>query len=42
MNNALVGQLLVFLVVGVALFLASMQLGGHLDVIAEIREQVQA
>jgi hypothetical protein len=40
MNNTLSGQLFFFVLIGVALVLASVQLGGQFDFIAEIRDQV--
>jgi hypothetical protein len=40
MNNTLSGQVFLFLLVSVALVLASLQLGGQFDFITEIRGQL--
>jgi hypothetical protein len=40
MNSTLTGQVFLFLIVGAILIVASMQLGGQFDFIAEIRDQV--
>lgn len=40
MNRALSGQVFLFLLVAVVLLVASMQLGGQFDFIAEIRDQL--
>ena len=40
MNRVLSGQVFLFFLVAFVLLVASMQLGGQVDVIAEIREQL--
>jgi hypothetical protein len=40
-NRTLSGQVFLFLLVSIALLVASIQLGGQIDLIAEIRDQLR-